>query len=127
MGTFVFGIENACYALLCIYGITKVADTIAEGPGVSRLFLVISSRGEEIAEMVLHDKKRGVTKIVAYGGYTGRQIPMFLCVVFKEGNAGYEGDRERERSACLCCDHGCKGNSGRRICEKYTMSVKKKT
>ena len=84
LGTFVFGIENACYALLCIYGITKVADTIAEGPGVSRLFLVISSRGEEIAEMVLHDKKRGVTKIEAYGGYTGRQIPMFLCVVSKK-------------------------------------------
>ncbi len=84
LGIFVFGIENACYALLCIYGITKIADTIAEGPGVSKLFLVISSKGEEIAEAILYEKKRGVTKIVSYGGYSGRQIPMLLCIVSKK-------------------------------------------
>lgn len=84
LGIFVFGIENACYALLCIYGITKIADTIAEGPGMSRLFLVISSKGEEIAEAILYEKKRGVTKIMSYGGYTGRRIPMLLCIVSKK-------------------------------------------
>ena len=72
-------------AMLCFVSMGSQKLRIrSQKSGVSRLFLVISSRGEEIAEMVLHDKKRGVTKIVAYGGYTGRQIPMFLCVVSKK-------------------------------------------
>nr|WP_300305608.1 YitT family protein [uncultured Anaerostipes sp.] len=83
-GIFAFGIEKACYALLCIYGITKIADMTAEGLGVSRLFFVISEKGEEIAERILYEKNRGVTKVDAQGGYTGCRIPMLLCVVSKK-------------------------------------------
>lgn len=83
-GVFVFGIENACYALLCIYGITKIADVIAEGPGVSRLFFIISEKEEEIAEAILYQKKRGFTRLISEGGYTKKKRPMLMCIVSKK-------------------------------------------
>lgn len=83
-GIFVFGIEKVCYALLCIYGIAKITDVVAEGPGSSRMVLVISKRQEEISKGILYDRGRGVTKILAEGAYSRRQMPMLLCIVSRK-------------------------------------------
>lgn len=83
-GGFVFGVEKTCYALLVIYGITKVTDAAIEGIGISKLIFIISEKEEEIAKNILYRKKRGVTKLLSQGGYTGTQKYMLMCIVSKK-------------------------------------------
>lgn len=83
-GIFVFGIEKVCYALLCIYGITKITDVAAEGPGISKMVLIISKQQEKISKEILYHQGRGVTKILSEGAYHKKQMPMLLCIVSKK-------------------------------------------
>lgn len=83
-GSFVFGVEKTCYALLVIYGITKVMDAVVEGIGISKLIFIISEKEKEIAEEILYKKGRGVTKLSSEGGYTGNQKYMLMCIVSKK-------------------------------------------
>lgn len=83
-GIFVFGVENACYALLCIYGITQITDVVVEGFGISKLIFIISEKEEAISEEILFRKKRGVTKLLSQGGYTKKKVPMLMCIVSKK-------------------------------------------
>lgn len=87
-GIFVFGIEKVCYALLCIYGIAKITDVAVEGPGISKMVLIISRRQEEISKEILQDQGRGVTKILAEGAYSQRKMSMLMCVVSKKEVSG---------------------------------------
>lgn len=83
-GIFVFGIEKVCYALLCIYGIAKITDVVAEGPGISRMVFIISGHQDEISAGILFDRGRGVTKILSEGAYSRQKISMLMCVVSKK-------------------------------------------
>lgn len=84
MGIFAFGVEKACYALLCIYGITKITDTVVEGPGTLKLIYIISEKENRIAEEILTRKRRGVTKVYVKGGYRGKEGFMLMCMVSKK-------------------------------------------
>lgn len=83
IGAFVFGAQKAMYALISIYIVTKVIDSILEGINFSKAVFIISDKSVEISEILMMDLKRGVTGINATGMYTKGEKQMLFVVVGK--------------------------------------------
>lgn len=84
VGMYVFGMQRALYAIIAVFLVTKVSDGMIEGLKFSKAAFIITSRPEEISEMVIKDMDRGITGIQAKGMYTGEGKLMLFCVVSKK-------------------------------------------
>ena len=60
---------------------TKVADAILNIGDAAKSIYIMSEMSDKIAEVILQDCDRGVTKIYSRGGYSGEDRLMLLCVV----------------------------------------------
>lgn len=80
-GAFVFGVEKGIYAIIAIYIVTKVSDTIMEGPNRAKQIYIISDKYDEIGKYILENINRGVTYIQSRGAYTKKEKNMIMCVV----------------------------------------------
>lgn len=80
-GIATFGLIRGIYALIAIYIVTRVSDTIVEGPKHARLLYIISCREAMCADYIMKELVRGVTYIPITGAYTGEQKRMIMCVV----------------------------------------------
>ncbi|MGH4123339.1 MAG: YitT family protein [Clostridium sp.] len=83
LGAFVFGVEKAMYALISVYIVSKVIDSILEGINFSKAVFIISDNSKEIAETLMKDLKRGVTGINGTGMYTKGEKQVLFVVVGK--------------------------------------------
>lgn len=83
IGAFVFGVERAMYALISIYIVAKVIDSILEGINFSKAVFIISDHSKEIADRLMSDLKRGVTGINGTGMYTKGEKQVLFVVVGK--------------------------------------------
>ena len=83
IGAFVFGVEKAMYALISVYIVAKVIDSILEGINFSKAVFIISDNSKEIAEALMRDLKRGVTGINGTGMYTKGEKQVLFVVVGK--------------------------------------------
>ncbi|OXM15077.1 hypothetical protein CGZ75_14135 [Paenibacillus herberti] len=73
--------ENALYALIGLFVTSKTIDIVQTGLAVSKVAFIISSRSDEIADVVLNDLDRGLTSLDAHGGYTGDARAVLMVVV----------------------------------------------
>jgi len=80
----VFDLEHALYALISIYIVMRVSDSILNGLQFSKMAYIISDRAESIAASLMHDMERGVTGIETVGMHTGKHRYMLLCVVSRK-------------------------------------------
>lgn len=78
---FLFGWEAAMYALISFYIIGTVADFMLEGPSVVRTALIITDRAPEVAEALMAELGRGVTRWTVEGMYTHRPHGALYCTV----------------------------------------------
>lgn len=78
---FVFGWEEALYAVITLYVSGIVAETTFEGRGMVRTALLVTSQPDAVARQVLEVLQRGVTIVPAIGGYTGEPRSVLYCVV----------------------------------------------
>lgn len=78
---FVFGWKEALYAVITLYVSGLVVDTTMEGGGTVRTALIITSKADEVAQRILTDMERGVTRLSATGGYTGQQRTVLYVVL----------------------------------------------
>jgi len=78
---FVFGWEEALYALIALYVSGLVAETTFEGRGTVRTALIVTSNPDSVSQQILEVLLRGVTIIPAIGGYTGDARSLLYCVV----------------------------------------------
>ncbi len=83
-GALIFGIENALYALVAIFVVTKVSDSIMNGLKFSKVGYVISDRALEISRRFMEETERGVTGIEVTGMHTGRHRNMLMCAVSRK-------------------------------------------
>ncbi len=83
LGAFVFGIEAALYAIIAVYLVSKVSDSILEGMKFAKLIYIVSDKYVEISEYILNDLGRGVTSLNGNGIYSGEEKCVLLCVVSK--------------------------------------------
>ncbi len=84
LGIFVFGLEKALYAIISVYIVNKVSDSILEGIKFAKMAYIISDKYQEIADEILTVVDRGVTGIYARGMYSDAERKMLFCVVSKK-------------------------------------------
>lgn len=75
-----FNIESGLYALLSLYATSKTIDLVQVGFGLSKMAMIITENELEVREAILNKMDRGVTKLVAQGGYTDSERPVIMCV-----------------------------------------------
>ncbi|MDR1210434.1 MAG: YitT family protein [Clostridiales bacterium] len=80
-GFFVFGAQNAMYAVVAIFIGAKISGAMLEGLGFARAAFIISDRYAEIAEALETRLERGVTGLSGVGMYTGADKRVLFCVV----------------------------------------------
>lgn len=80
-GVGVFGLSKGIYALIAIFIVTKVSDSIVEGPGRAKLLYIISSQPDSISEYIINVVGRGATRVDVTGAFTENKKNMLMCVV----------------------------------------------
>lgn len=83
-GGIIFGLENALYALVAIFIVTKVSDSIMNGLKFSKVGYVISDQAEEISQRIMSELQRGITGIDITGMHTRARKNMLMCVVSRK-------------------------------------------
>ena len=84
VGMYVFGVQKALYAIIAVYLVTKVSDGLIEGMKFSKTAYIITSKPNEISDMVMNEMDRGITGIEAKGMYSGKEKLMLFCVVSRK-------------------------------------------
>ncbi|WP_346896902.1 YitT family protein [Clostridium sp. UBA7503] len=84
VGLFVFGVEKAMYALISIFIVSKVVNTLVEGVNYSKEVHIISEKSGEIAQELMKHLNRGITSINGKGVYTGKSKDILYIVCSTE-------------------------------------------
>ena len=84
LGAFVFGLNKALYAIISIFLVSKISDSLIEGLKFSKLAYIISDKYQEIAQVVMNELKRGATGLKATGMYSKADKKVLFCVVSKK-------------------------------------------
>ncbi|MEK4426958.1 YitT family protein [Solibacillus sp. FSL K6-1523] len=79
----VFDLEKGLYALIGLYVTTKTIDIVQLGFSQSKMVYIITNDEDEVRDAIYKEIKRGVTKIPAIGGYTGKDRPVLMVVVYQ--------------------------------------------
>lgn len=73
--------DNMLYALIVVFVSTKVSEVVLVGLEKSKLCIIISDKGEEISDVLLHNSPRGVTMLDGQGMYTKEKHNVLLTCV----------------------------------------------
>lgn len=84
MGMYVFGIQRALYAIIAVYLVAKISDSIIEGLKFSKAAYIVTEKPEEVSKMIMDEIGRGVTGIYARGMYSENDKLMLFCAVSKK-------------------------------------------
>lgn len=76
-----FGVNKALYAVIAVYTVTKVSDTILDGFKFAKCANIVSDKYQEIADEILIELDRGVTGLNGEGMYSHADKKMLYCVV----------------------------------------------
>lgn len=78
---FIISPEVALYALIGLFVTSKTIDFIQSGLQLSKVAFIISDKSEAVAESILNDLDRGLTRLDGHGGYTGAGKTVLMVVV----------------------------------------------
>lgn len=79
---FAFGqIDLTLYGILALAISTFAVDMLISKMNISKLAFVITSKGEELAKMLVSTSPRGVTIVNAKGAYTGEDREVLICAL----------------------------------------------
>lgn len=78
---FMLSFESAMYALIGLFVTSKTIDVVQVGLGYTKVAFIISDDSDKIADAILHDLDRGLTKLQGEGGYTGEGRTVLMVVV----------------------------------------------
>ena len=81
LGAGIFGVKSALYAVIAIYLVTKLSDSIVDGMKFGRIVYIITDDPEDIAAAIMDKMARGVTALNGKGMYTGSSKTVLFCVV----------------------------------------------
>lgn len=77
---YIFSIDRALYTLVAYIIAYSLVDKIHLGVGKQKQILIISSKYEEITDMIQHKIARGVTLIDAEGAYKHKKLKLIYCI-----------------------------------------------
>ena len=81
VGMMVSGVQKALYAIIAVYLVTKVSDSLIEGLKLSKQAYIITSKPDEISREIMDKLDRGVTGVHGKGMYSGQDKLLLYCVV----------------------------------------------
>ncbi|MBM7666643.1 uncharacterized membrane-anchored protein YitT (DUF2179 family) [Solibacillus kalamii] len=79
----VFDLEKGLYALIGLYVTTKTIDIVQLGFSQSKMVYIISQKEAEVRDAIYKEINRGITRLPAFGGYTGEERPVLMVVVYQ--------------------------------------------
>ncbi len=84
LSVWIFGMEISLYAVLSVVLGGFAADRIISGFRNAYLSYIISDRDQEIADEIMRELNRGVTRLSGTGMYTSSERPVLFCGVSKK-------------------------------------------
>ena len=78
-----FDLEKGLYAIIGLYVTTKTIDIVQLGFSQSKMVYIITDKQDAIRDAIFNEIDRGVTRIPAFGGYSGQEKPVLMCVVYQ--------------------------------------------
>lgn len=82
--TVVFGgFDRLLYSIVCIFTMSRIADTLIAGSRRAFLAFVVTSQPERMTSMISERLGRGTTMLSGIGGYTLEPRQIIMCVVGK--------------------------------------------
>lgn len=80
LGWPVFGsVDSVLYGMVAVFATSVVVDKIMNGIGAGTLAVIITTKGQEVADGIARVTARGSTAIQARGTYTGEGKEVLLC------------------------------------------------
>lgn len=74
-------ITTAMYATIAIFACTQMMDRVLYGMDLGKLIVIVSRKGDEIAQAIMDTADRGVTKLYSKGAYSNEENTTLLCAV----------------------------------------------
>lgn len=78
---FAFGIETGLFSILGLLSKALIVDAVIENINLSKYFMIVTSRKDEIAEYINKNLHRGATTWQASGVFTGEKRDVILTAV----------------------------------------------
>lgn len=85
----IFGVEIGLFSILGLITKGIFVDSIISSMNSAKLFIIITSKTEEIGRFIKEDLNRSATLIDARGLYRGSNISVFFCVTSKYESAKF--------------------------------------
>ena len=81
LAAFIFGLPKALYTLISMFITSSILDRVLSGFTSKKLLLVLTEKEEDIINYVIKDMNRGITSLMAEGGYTHNQKRLLYVAV----------------------------------------------
>lgn len=81
LAAFIFGLPKALYTLISMFITSSILDKVLSGFTSKKLLLVLTEKEEDIINYVIKDMNRGITSLIAEGGYTHNQKRLLYVAV----------------------------------------------
>ncbi|MCL5117160.1 MAG: YitT family protein [Firmicutes bacterium] len=78
-----FDPTKAMYSLIALFISAKAIDLVQEGTAFARAFTIVTQQPDAVAERIMEEIGRGVTRMGGHGAYTGEARPMLYVVVLR--------------------------------------------
>lgn len=80
LGSIVYkNVDSLIYGVIISYLCSAVVDKLMYGIDAGKMTLIVTEKGEEIAEMIDRRSGRGATLLRGKGGYTGKEKTVVMC------------------------------------------------
>ena len=66
LGAAVFGLNHALYAIMIVYLVSRISDSILQGAKFAKMAQIISDSADEIAQVIMQTLDRGATGVNAH-------------------------------------------------------------
>lgn len=80
-GAVMLSVEAILYGIVMTVVTAQMVRLVQEGLGSSRCVMIISQKTDEVGAVLMHEVRRGVTRLEGKGEYTGQPRPVLMCVV----------------------------------------------
>ena len=81
LGTYVFGLTNALYAVIALCISSYITDHVIIGVSRAKTFYIVTDKESEVKELVINKLSHTVTEISAKGGYTNKNKKLLMTVI----------------------------------------------
>ena len=81
VSAFIFGFENAIYAVISLLVSSYIIDRVIIGISDNKVFYIITDKPFEVRDYVIDKLHYSITVVKARGGYSNKRKNMLMCVV----------------------------------------------